>query len=141
MENKQLNINISLNITSTADIELLGQVLNKVNGVKEEGNSVKVSTGVEYTSYPENAISLAAPIPTTPIKSEPVQNTVPAVPTNAVNVTVDDLITAAKPLVNTVGIDALRQLLSKYGVVAINMLQPNQCNDFALDLRALGAAI
>lgn len=147
MENKiNVNLNVGVNIMSVNDLSLIDAVLDKfgVEGVdKINVNSVsEESAGVYYTSYPDNAVSSAAPIPTVDIGSLATQTTsTPTVPTLTTSFTVDDLIKAATPLVNSIGINALRDLLAKYGVVAINQLQPDQCANFALDLRSLGAAI
>lgn len=146
MENKNINVNISLNISSITDLGFLDVVLAKINdhklGVNSDNSASEKPDGVHYTSYPDNAVSLAAPIPTVDNVPPATQTTsTPTVPTSTTSYSVDDLIKAATPLVNSIGINALRDLLAKYGVVAINQLQPDQCANFALDLRSLGAAI
>lgn len=150
--NTDLKLVININIDKEEDLKRLDLVLSRlkrrnINATvnTEEVNTVQVS---EEAVMPESAPTIAPTVvPTVPVENIPTTATATtatqfsAVPTANTTFTVDDLIKAAQPLVNTVGLNALRDLLSKYGVVAINQLQPEQCNPFALGLRALGAAI
>lgn len=150
--NTDLKLVININIEKDEDLNRLDLVLSKLErgNVNATVNTTSVNTlPVSQEAVMPESVSTIAPTaaPTVPVENIPTTAPAPtatqssAVPTANTTFTVDDLIKAAQPLVNTIGLTALRDLLSKYGVVAINQLQPEQCNTFAADLRALGAAI
>lgn len=72
----------------------------------------------------------------------PVKNPIPTtVPTAAPTYTLDAIAKAGATLVDAGKMDALCDLLAKYGIAAITALDPSQYGAFATELRALGAQI
>lgn len=90
-----------------------------------------------------------APMPTSPVPvaSQPVIASAapvapaPAVPVTAPTYTLDQIAKAGAALVDAGKMDALLELLAKFGVAAVTQLQPDQFGVFATELRALGARI
>lgn len=71
----------------------------------------------------------------------PEANVAPTVPTGAPTYTLEMIATAGTALIDAGKMDALLNLLGKYGVEALTALDPAQYGSFANDLRALGAQI
>lgn len=87
-----------------------------------------------------------APVPTTPVTTAPAAPTTAPVstamvaPTQAPQYSLDDLIAASAPLMDT-NMDGLINLLSSFGVQTLQMLPPTQYAAFATGLRGLGGSI
>jgi hypothetical protein len=90
------------------------------------------------------------PVPATPAVAQPI-NPVPAtpavtqlanpVPATPASYTLDDLARAGAELVEKGKMAQIMALIQKYGVQAINQLQPSAFPQFAADLKSLGANI
>ena len=89
----------------------------------------------------QTAVQIAPTVPVAQPAS--VANTAPAstVPTSTPQYTLDMIATAGSALIDAGKMDALLNLLGKYGVEALTALDPAQYGSFANDLRALGAQI
>ena len=84
-----------------------------------------------------------APVPTTPVTTAPTTapvSTAMVAPTQAPQYSLDDLIAASAPLMDT-NMDGLINLLSSFGVQTLQMLPPAQYAAFATGLRGLGGSI
>lgn len=86
-----------------------------------------------------------APVPTTPVTTAPAPTTAPVAtamvaPTQAPQYSLDDLIAASAPLMDT-NMDGLINLLSSFGVQTLQMLPSAQYAAFATGLRGLGGSI
>lgn len=95
-------------------------------------------------------VSIESPLPEQEEIPVDVQETVvPVVPTayvprpsaQAPQYTLDAIAKAGSALVDAGMISAVQALLGKYGVDILTALDPSKYNDFAADLRALGAQI
>lgn len=94
------------------------------------------------------AAPASAPMPTTAPVSVPAPQPAPALtptampqatPAPAAGVTLDAIINAGAGLVEKGMMQQVVALLGKYGLQAVNQLQPPQYEPFAAELRALGA--
>lgn len=85
---------------------------------------------------------VAAPVPAPAPQPAPVAAPVPqATPGPATGVTLDAIINAGAGLVEKGMMAQVVALLGKYGLQAVNQLQPAQYEPFAAELRALGASL
>lgn len=111
----------------------------------------KLATAVtpQKNNAPTPVNPTPAPMPTSPVPvaSQPVIASAapvapaPAVPVTAPTYTLDQIAKAGATLVDAGKMDALLELLAKFGVAAVTQLQPDQFGVFATELRALGARI
>lgn len=110
-----------------------------------------VSVSVPVQTVPTVPVS-SAPTPVTPVPTAPVQPAVPiqqtaptqsapTVPTSQRTYTLDELATAAMPLMDAGMQQQLQQLISSFGVDALPALPPEQYGNFATALRGMGANI
>lgn len=105
--------------------------------------------GAPLSATPAQTVAPAANVPVAPVAQAPVaqapvmprQPIAPAVPTGAPTYTLEMLATAGAALIDAGKMDALLNLLGKYGVAALTALDPAQYGSVASDLRALGAQI
>ena len=97
----------------------------------------------QQTAPQPQAQTIPMPQPTAPVPQ-------PQAPTTAQQttaqpqqkaLTLNDIATAGAGLVDQGKMQQVIELLGKYGVQAITQLQPTQFDAFAVELRALGAAI
>lgn len=125
-----------------------GAALNKNGEVTIPAGTTATVQSVEQVVQPTTA---AAPQQTAPAPQPQAQTIpMPQAPTPAQQttaqpqqkaLTLNDIATAGAGLVDQGKMQQVIELLGKYGVQAITLLQPTQFDAFAGELRALGAAI
>lgn len=148
---------ITVNFSSYEDmVEFAKNLLHsgeKASGVKTDPAQVEpaASVSVPVQTVPTVPVSSAS-TPVTPVPTAPVQSAVPiqqiaptqsasAVPTSQHTYTLDELATAAMPLMDAGMQQQLQQLISSFGVDALPALPPEQYGNFATALRGMGANI
>lgn len=80
-------------------------------------------------------------VPTAPVQAAVPTQPAPVVPTSQRTYTLDELATAAMPLMDAGMQQQLQQLISSFGVDALPALPPEQYGNFATALRGMGANI
>ena len=131
----------------------LEQAINNLAGFIQNGSQVQPpqihAAGVPQVQQPTAATlpiqpspqPIPAPAPqippaSVPEKPQPVQTAAPKL-----GLTLDAIVNASAALVEKGMMNQLIALLGKYGVQAVNQVQPAQYDALANDLRALGAQL
>ena len=123
--------------------EVARVILGLIPGEGKVPETPAIQTEPKGVTPQQAAPTLQAQVPVAPVQpAMPApQSVTPAVPTAAVEYTLDDLARAGMTLMDSGRQGDLRQLLSRFGVTALPALPKSQYGAFATALREMGAQI
>lgn len=132
-----------------AGLDKLAEAIDKLAGQREENAVAPIVAAPAEKAAAPVTVPLSAPVPvaaapTPTATSAPAAETTPApvAPAATPTYTVDELATAAAPLMdNPAGVQTLCNLLAQFGVQSLQMLPQDKYGAFATELRGLGANI
>lgn len=118
--------------------------LDAIDGAKPRGSQITTPTPASIPTPAPASTPVPAPAPVVPTAPTPAPAPAPApaVPVApAKTYTLEDLLTAAAPLLDQGKFAELTALTAKYGVKSFNDIPADKYGAVAVDLRALGAQL